>query len=396
MYHYVYRISNLINNKHYYGKRSSKLSPELDLGKKYFSSSKILKHDIGLIGKDNFKFKIIKLFSTSKEAVKFESFIHKKLNVKNNLNFYNEVNQLCDSFDTTGKAYYFNTLENKYEFINTLDKKDFHIGCMSGYQCYLNIETNQYEMIKKSDKRVGILYFHPNYNKRMITNIETMVSKFVLLSDYKINYDQKVWKLGGKSINNDKAVYLNIDTNKYESIDKNNLLIGHKFIHNSNDKGVFYDTIENKNVKISNSNELIGTRYIGVTKGYSSYFNTITNKYEMVKITDDRIGQTLFKNSYKKAPYINKITNEKAWLSTDDPRIGSEFISIHSGTSTYKNIYTDEYIRLQKSDKRINVTFIGCAAKKKKYISDDNEIIEVYKCDPILKTKKYKEIKNVK
>ena len=30
------------------------------------------------------------------------------------------------------------------------------------------------------------------------------------------------------------------------------------------------------------------------------------------------------------------------------------------------------------------------------YISEDNEIIEVYKCDPILKTKKFKEIKNVK
>jgi hypothetical protein len=29
-------------------------------------------------------------------------------------------------------------------------------------------------------------------------------------------------------------------------------------------------------------------------------------------------------------------------------------------------------------------------------ISEDNEIIEVYKCDPILKTKKFKEIKNVK
>ena len=43
MYHYVYRITNKILNKHYYGKRSSKLSPELDLGKKYFSSSKILK-----------------------------------------------------------------------------------------------------------------------------------------------------------------------------------------------------------------------------------------------------------------------------------------------------------------------------------------------------------------
>ena len=123
MYHYVYRISNLINNKHYYGKRSSKLLPELDLGTKYFSSSKKLKYDIKIIGKENFKFKIIKVFNTSKDALKFESYIHTKLNVKDNINFYNEANQLIDSFDTTGKAYYFNTLENKHEFINTSDKK---------------------------------------------------------------------------------------------------------------------------------------------------------------------------------------------------------------------------------------------------------------------------------
>ena len=31
IYHYVYRITNLINNKHYYGKRSSKYKPKYDL-----------------------------------------------------------------------------------------------------------------------------------------------------------------------------------------------------------------------------------------------------------------------------------------------------------------------------------------------------------------------------
>lgn len=36
-FHYVYRITNLLENKHYYGSRSSK---ELDIGIKYFTSSK--------------------------------------------------------------------------------------------------------------------------------------------------------------------------------------------------------------------------------------------------------------------------------------------------------------------------------------------------------------------
>ena len=97
-----------------------------------------------------------------------------------------------------------------------------------------------------------------------------------------------------------------------------------------------------------------------------------------------------------KSQYIHKITKERAWLSTNDPRIGTEYISIHTGTTNYKNIYTDEIIKLNVNDPRINVTFVGQQAKRKKYISEDNEIIEVYKCDPILKTKTYKEIKNVK
>jgi DNA polymerase-1 len=40
IYHYVYRITNVVEGKHYYGKRSSKIGPKLDLGKKYFSSSR--------------------------------------------------------------------------------------------------------------------------------------------------------------------------------------------------------------------------------------------------------------------------------------------------------------------------------------------------------------------
>ena len=39
-YHYLYRITNLVENKHYYGIRTSKDTlPHQDLGVKYFSSS---------------------------------------------------------------------------------------------------------------------------------------------------------------------------------------------------------------------------------------------------------------------------------------------------------------------------------------------------------------------
>lgn len=39
-YHYVYRITNLVENKHYYGSRTSDKLPYDDLSSKYFGSPK--------------------------------------------------------------------------------------------------------------------------------------------------------------------------------------------------------------------------------------------------------------------------------------------------------------------------------------------------------------------
>ena len=69
-FHYVYRITNTIENKHYYGVRTSKVEPKLDLGFKYFSSSK----DKAFISdqrenKDDYKYKVIKIFSSREEAI---------------------------------------------------------------------------------------------------------------------------------------------------------------------------------------------------------------------------------------------------------------------------------------------------------------------------------------
>ena len=38
-HHYVYRITNLIMKMHYYGVRTCKTDPSIDIGKVYFSSS---------------------------------------------------------------------------------------------------------------------------------------------------------------------------------------------------------------------------------------------------------------------------------------------------------------------------------------------------------------------
>ncbi len=106
IYHYVYRITNLVENKHYYGKRSTKTLPHLDLGHRYFSSAK----DKSFIQdqKNNpthYKYKIIFHFDSVNKAVAFEIRLHNKFNVGINLSFYNQAKQTSIGFNRFGVSY---------------------------------------------------------------------------------------------------------------------------------------------------------------------------------------------------------------------------------------------------------------------------------------------------
>lgn len=136
IYHYVYRITNLVDNKHYYGKRSSKIEPKLDLGIIYFSSSRN-KNFIQdqKINPQNYRYKIIKICSSSEEAHKLESKLHEKLSVDINPNFYNLVKSpLSTNFDPKTKIYVKDNKGNFYylEKDNDLIKQNILIPFNKG------------------------------------------------------------------------------------------------------------------------------------------------------------------------------------------------------------------------------------------------------------------------
>ena len=106
IYYCVYRITNLVEKKHYYGYKSSKIHPSKVIGVTYFSSSK------GASGKEfiedqkntpqNYKYKIVQIFETSEEAINREIRLHNKFDVKKHPKFINKANQTTNKFDTTG------------------------------------------------------------------------------------------------------------------------------------------------------------------------------------------------------------------------------------------------------------------------------------------------------
>ena len=118
IYHYVYRITNTLCKKHYYGVRSCKILPEHDLGIKYFSSSKdsdFLKDQKK--NPQNYRYKIIKRFDNRIDASIFEAFLHEKFQVHINEKFYNMAKQNLNGFDTTGKS---PTAEHRTKISNSL------------------------------------------------------------------------------------------------------------------------------------------------------------------------------------------------------------------------------------------------------------------------------------
>ena len=106
-YHYTYRITNIKEKMYYYGLHSCDCLPKEDIGVKYFSSSKrdgFIDHQKQNL--EQYKYKVIKIFSTRKEALEHEIFLHAKFDVKLHEKFYNDSNQRSVNFDTTGKGNY--------------------------------------------------------------------------------------------------------------------------------------------------------------------------------------------------------------------------------------------------------------------------------------------------
>lgn len=89
-YFYVYRITDVRNNRHYYGSRQSISHPLDDLGVKYFSSSLIVQREIRLRPSD-FRYKVVFICKTRADAYRLERKIQLKLDVHNRENFYNLI-----------------------------------------------------------------------------------------------------------------------------------------------------------------------------------------------------------------------------------------------------------------------------------------------------------------
>lgn len=178
-YHYVYRITNIISGQHYYGDRSCDCLPTDDLGKKYFSSftEDWFKQD-QLENPNNYKYKIIRIYTTCREdATAFESKLHEKFNVKDNIKFVNKANQHkngCKFKNSTGKVNVIDTMTKKRKQIT----KEEYSENKDRYKSFLTEKVIVVDTRDNTKKRISKKIFEKfNYYKPIHSDKITVLDK---------------------------------------------------------------------------------------------------------------------------------------------------------------------------------------------------------------------------
>ena len=200
-YHYLYRITNLVEQKHYYGIRTTKNTlPHKDLGVKYFSSSrdKEFKKDQRL-HPENYKYKVIITSDSRQRILELEIKLHNKFNVGVNPKFYNNAIQTSVGFDPSGKV----VMRDKEGNCIQLDVDDPKIMSeelffiTKGGRWIYNPETKQNIILMSGEELPIGFVFGKSYspvpkNSRWIHNTETK-------QNIRISFDEKIlegWEVG--------------------------------------------------------------------------------------------------------------------------------------------------------------------------------------------------------
>ena len=273
-YHYTYRITNTLEKKYYYGVHSCDCLPKEDIGVKYFSSSKnkIFKEDIKK-NPQNYKYNVVKIFETRKEAVSHEIFLHNKFEVGKNTKFYNGSKQTSTGFDTSGIK--FSDEVNKSKGRNGGDKKYF---------------KNDAVMVKKDNKYFSISkeeFDKGDYNGVTKNKVLTKEKGYVDSDEFKNSNLTSIHAATVTIIENGQTRRITkeeFDKGDYNGVNKN--------------MGIYRDI--NFNIIRENKNHI--KVLTGVLGGFSSKYNYI--------ITDNKGNIYEIVGIYKFAQYYNLPCNK--------------------------------------------------------------------------------------
>lgn len=280
--HYVYRITNIKNNKHYYGSRISILDPLNDLGLIYFSSSS----NKDFISEQKkypikFKYKIIKIYDNHIDALIYESYLHQYFQVKENNTFINHIQQ---------SVYGFGTLSS--EFLSESQTGANNSSCV-GYYIYKNKTYNT------AIEMAADINMSADQIRRCCKNLDKVISSTAYRFNKFLPTVGKKDKIVGKTY---KQIGFNFEY--FKIIEKFDKRIG---IHNSKYIGYYCY----KNIKFPTSRELSSNLNIG----YKLIQNYCKNPHKIITL-----------KSYIRVPFLQNIGTHDDIVGKTYGDIGFHFI----------------------------------------------------------------------
>lgn len=333
-FHYVYRISNIQDNMHYYGKRSSKLKPVDDLGKVYFSSSnKNFKTD-QINNPQNYKYKVIKTFNTSDEALAFETKLQLKVNAAKNPKFYNKMIFNHD-FNSENKVLVCDINGENITHISKDDELYLNGSLINYWHIYVSV-------IDSNGKTISIKKSDPRYNTTLFSRVKnTTLVKDQYGNNYRVEKDDPRI-LSGELVSHAKGmqtVYNEHGTLIRVSVNDENFING-KYISIFKNTAVY--TMPNGTNKRLNKDDPIAKELKSPMIGSV----TVIDKNGIcmrVKCDDERIITGELTYCSKNMATVRDKNGNTFQVHKDDHRILSgEFISVRKNTIKILDMLTGE------------------------------------------------------
>ncbi len=297
IYYYVYRITNTVLKKHYYGSRGSKRNPKQDLGFKYLSSST----DLDFLkdqrkNKKDYKYKVIRVFHTREDAVDFEIVLHAKFNVKDNPHFYNASNQTSKKFSTPEGAVYVKAakkwmLKDDYK---TQDLKFHSFGMVT-----VKDQNGKTSQIKITDSR---------YKKELISIQTGKVIVFDTVENRNIAVSKEVFNSSDRyvALSKDHIAAKNLVTGAFERVHKSVLANNDLYEHPSTGRVSVFDSSDSKTKSVSLAEFRENKNFRGVNAGKIS---GILNPNRKTIVIFDSLGTEMFRccGDFKAVCQANKL-----------------------------------------------------------------------------------------
>lgn len=385
VYYYVYWIYNSKIKKSYVGVRKSKIPPNKDIGKKYFSSSTDQDFiDDQQNNSKDYKYYIMDTFDTLEDASSYEMAIHEYFEVQKNENFYNKARATCSGFLTSC----INTVIVKDIDGNTsrvpVDSPDYLNGSLT-HICKNKVVAKDQdnnvvyvdrEIFDKSPELVGIT------NGSIPVNINGEV--YMLPTDHKD-------VLSGK--------YRHIYTGTFVSYDKN----GNKIRINVSERNSIEHFHYNKNKTLAyDKNRTVEYVYKDdprFVSGELKYINSGKKLYiddsgcKFFRFSDDpdvKSGKLKIIPSRSKKQLFKDTNNNSIYLYENDKRVISGEVTRPPETKTKFIYYDNSYntYKLRRTDKKIKIMGLKKlrAGQGRNVIADSGIVEHVHMFDPRFET----------